>query len=322
MKDALKTNEPQTFKLPPAGFNPITASDTELKLYGIVSRPNPKTDPDNYKLWESVFSKKLEYMPLKIKERKEIQASSVKPFTSGDNFAGVQISNSDNFNYIVGTWTIPQIAFPGFSTSLPNLPEHGLDISVSLGTLLLNRLVNPIVFGTQQIITEDSVRRETTTLTAFFTVQNGPLLITVTFEIDIKPGDSVTCLICINSNPTSGQGQGQASFSLVNNTTSKYYALGSATFHPVNLSCARWGLSNAIGDYLAQYNNAQHNSTIQITSAQCGGLNSQAKYETLNCNVGTPSNYSDPTSQAITSTAKIVGPESISITFTNMLKAS
>jgi hypothetical protein len=39
---------------PPAGFDPLTASDNELKRYGFPPRPNAKRAPEAYKQWRKL----------------------------------------------------------------------------------------------------------------------------------------------------------------------------------------------------------------------------------------------------------------------------
>jgi hypothetical protein len=37
---------------PPAGFDPLTASPADLERYGIPPRPDPKTDPTGFAVWQ------------------------------------------------------------------------------------------------------------------------------------------------------------------------------------------------------------------------------------------------------------------------------
>lgn len=310
-----KNSEMTKFKLPPKDFNPLTASDKELLLYGFVRKPDANTDAHNYKLWEHIFSKKPEVIPVIYKDKKVIDVSLINTLKDGDNFAGVQINGDYNFNYILSRWIVPHIAFPGFSGSLPNIPEHSLEIFIELGQLLSNKMMLPITFGTEQYIYRDGFGKDQTTLQVFHSIPQGAFPNKQFFDTDIKPGDDITCLICINNNTISSAGA--VSFSLINNTTNKYFRTEPQAFHPISLICARWGLRNFDNVNLAQYA-----STVKIKSVQCGGVDSNGKYHTLYGNAGHISNYTDQNTNYDTSTASITGQASVSIDFTNMLEAS
>jgi hypothetical protein len=42
--------------IPPAGFNPLVASDQQLDQYGFPPRPDPKVAPSDYAVWQSVVT--------------------------------------------------------------------------------------------------------------------------------------------------------------------------------------------------------------------------------------------------------------------------
>ena len=52
----------RTHPLPPAGFNPRTASPLELRRHGLPQRPDPKIRPKLAALWDDIFSRKLTYI--------------------------------------------------------------------------------------------------------------------------------------------------------------------------------------------------------------------------------------------------------------------
>jgi hypothetical protein len=43
-----------TYPEPPPGFNPLTASDTELRRYGFPPRPDVKKTPEAYRQWRKL----------------------------------------------------------------------------------------------------------------------------------------------------------------------------------------------------------------------------------------------------------------------------
>src|ERR1035441_2822631 len=51
-----------TFQPPPAGFNPETAPQSKLFRHGLAPRPDKNKEPDLYKKWHAVYSKKLTHI--------------------------------------------------------------------------------------------------------------------------------------------------------------------------------------------------------------------------------------------------------------------
>src|SRR5512136_257723 len=47
----------RTYELPPADFNPLTASARLLLHYGFPTRPDARTAPELRKLWDRAFSR-------------------------------------------------------------------------------------------------------------------------------------------------------------------------------------------------------------------------------------------------------------------------
>lgn len=46
----------RAFPAPPAGFEPLQASDLDLARYGFPPRPDQKADPDHYAMWQRVMA--------------------------------------------------------------------------------------------------------------------------------------------------------------------------------------------------------------------------------------------------------------------------
>jgi hypothetical protein len=56
------TGRVRTHSLPPAGFDPRTASPLELRRYGLPQRPDASVRPQLAALWDKTFSRKLTYI--------------------------------------------------------------------------------------------------------------------------------------------------------------------------------------------------------------------------------------------------------------------
>ncbi len=52
----------KTFEPAPDGLDPLTASLSKLSYHGIPARPDKDKEPEIYKMWHAVFSKKLHHI--------------------------------------------------------------------------------------------------------------------------------------------------------------------------------------------------------------------------------------------------------------------
>jgi hypothetical protein len=53
----------------PEGFDPRTASDTELRRYGLPRRPHPEREPAAHRLWQKAFRQPLRFVDVELHER-------------------------------------------------------------------------------------------------------------------------------------------------------------------------------------------------------------------------------------------------------------
>jgi len=105
-----------TYESPPAKFNPLTASNRQLLKYGFPTRPDPKKEPELYKLWKSAVSNNLTLVPptFILKETHKLIGENIEAGTSA-NWSGsvVSVPNVGNsFQWIMGRWTIPNYIQP------------------------------------------------------------------------------------------------------------------------------------------------------------------------------------------------------------------
>lgn len=116
---------------PPANFNPLTASDAQIAVYGFPPRPNAKTSPGLYTDWARLVSahatriipqlQATRVINGPIKNRSKVQSAGVKNGVLGatsNNWSGYSIiDNTDPFaavnTKIIATFIVPrgQLAF-------------------------------------------------------------------------------------------------------------------------------------------------------------------------------------------------------------------
>ena len=112
----------KTYPLPPAGFDPRSASPQELQLYGLPQRPDASIRPELAALWDKIFSRKLTHIvptfqPLQellpgIKSRGPLRQDLVTvthPFWSG---CVVHAASGQTFTWVQGQWNVPDVQPP------------------------------------------------------------------------------------------------------------------------------------------------------------------------------------------------------------------
>jgi hypothetical protein len=113
-----------TSTLPPAGFDPLAASQDELKKLGFPTRPNPALQPAEYAFWQEMFAAPLQFeafnfniLPLSTTLSRAFVGQLPRRQTSL-NWSGAYIVPRDGtvFSSIRGKWQVPT----------PNLPPGGL----------------------------------------------------------------------------------------------------------------------------------------------------------------------------------------------------
>jgi hypothetical protein len=140
---------------PPAGFNPVTASDAQLDAYGFPPRPDASKAPAAYAQWQTVVTRPVTRIvpqlvatkavngPEKLARHGVSSANGAITGSTSDNWSGYVISdNSDPFKAnktsIFATFTVPvaQQAFGKCSTAAVHASEWvGIDGSGSSDVL-------------------------------------------------------------------------------------------------------------------------------------------------------------------------------------------
>jgi hypothetical protein len=107
--------------LPPAGFDPLTASPDELKYYWLPAKPDPAHQPELYEHWSEMMSPaptfvlpESEEPPHALVDSLPGPPNSQRPrsrLQNSRNWSGAYISanHANRFMRVVGRWTVPHI---------------------------------------------------------------------------------------------------------------------------------------------------------------------------------------------------------------------
>jgi hypothetical protein len=102
-----------TVEPPPDGFEPLRASDEELRRYGLPHRPDPKRYPQAARLWVRSMSRVQRFVTPKLRAKPEIVHGPPKILDNGtsSNWSGL-ISWGSAWDSIWGTWIVPASTVP------------------------------------------------------------------------------------------------------------------------------------------------------------------------------------------------------------------
>jgi hypothetical protein len=117
---------------PPAGFDPLKATNEELIKVGIPPRPDPKTQPGLYAKWNAVMSRPLTQVPSKFSLITQPRDALLRGLTTASPKAGpsanststnwsgavdLSLASGDSYVSVSGSWTVPN-AYPPASAQL------------------------------------------------------------------------------------------------------------------------------------------------------------------------------------------------------------
>jgi len=102
-------------ELPPQGFNPLKASQTDLLRYGFPLPPDAQKSPKAAQVWQKTLSRPLTYITPQLRVRPEIKRDpSGKGGATSGNWSGGVLFTGAPFVWILGQWTVPSV-MPGAS---------------------------------------------------------------------------------------------------------------------------------------------------------------------------------------------------------------
>jgi hypothetical protein len=125
-----------TFKAPPPAFNPLRASDDDLRRFGLPHRPDPKRHPAAARMWIRAMSRVKKFVTPTLAERPDIihgpgpqeylRNLRKRPTTTADNavvenvpnqiWSGLVVSDTGpgttSYSQVFGTWVVPWVTVP------------------------------------------------------------------------------------------------------------------------------------------------------------------------------------------------------------------
>jgi hypothetical protein len=178
------------FTLPPAGFDPVRASDRELLAHGYPARPDQQQQPELHQHWTAMLSRPMtvvtpqfDVMPDRLGGRRLKYADTV-----GLGWAGTSLivpSGGDPVTFVSGQWTVPAV--------VPPEGDHGLSACATWigidgngedsGDILQTGTTQQITYGASQV--------------TFAWFEWFPASACTISNLDVSPGDVMYALICI-----------------------------------------------------------------------------------------------------------------------------
>jgi hypothetical protein len=191
--DATASSQPAGIRLftpPPAGFDPVRASDRELLAHGYPARPDRQRQPELHRHWTAMLSRpmtvitpRFEVMPGRLGGRRLRYADTV-----GTGWAGTSVitpAGGDPVTFVSGQWTVPAV--------VPPQGDHGLSACATWIGIDGNGEDSPDILQTgttQQITYGDS--QDTFAWFEWF-----PAAACTISNLDVSPGDVMYGLICV-----------------------------------------------------------------------------------------------------------------------------
>ena len=198
--------------LPPDGFDPRTASQLELRRYGLPQRPDPVIRPELAALWDEVFSRKLSYIAPAFQPAQELLPGIVRPERPRQNVTlshpywsgGVtHAAPGEVFGWVTGRWNVPDVA----------PPSDGAGNWYSFAWIGIDGTNDVTQIGTVQRVSADSNGNLSKQCYAVY--EWWPHTWQAVSNFPVSFGDTVSGLICMLS-PT------EAEYSMVNITAGVY----------------------------------------------------------------------------------------------------
>jgi hypothetical protein len=188
-----------TFEPPPPGFDPFRAEARELAAYGYPRRPDPKTEPDLFMLWEKAFGSEHEFIRaelgideqlLKWRQQEEFGVGGwggavVEPSSYG-------LPASELANVAFAEWTLPGVSGD------PAQPSTKMAVAFWVG-------VDGYILGRRQVV-QGGVEAIVTgigfaTYVVWFEWYPAPPLPII--NLDVRNGSRLAVLLCT---PTADRG--------------------------------------------------------------------------------------------------------------------
>jgi hypothetical protein len=119
------------YPLPPADFDPLSATDAQLEQYGLPVRPDPESEPELFQYWSWLLGEPFNMItpefptrggsapPAPANQAGRSGRRSVRGRENSRNWSGLYIvpQRPNKFVQVIGSWHVPQPSVP------PVLPE-------------------------------------------------------------------------------------------------------------------------------------------------------------------------------------------------------
>jgi len=301
-----------TFEPAPDGFDPLTASQSKLSYHGIHTRPDKDKEPEMYKMWHAVFSKKLHYI---VPEFKKIdhkgsggqnKKQSFGPYNK-HTWSGVVVDSDPAIKPLVainGTWNFPSLAPP----TSPDGSRTPMECVAWIGIDGKDKSSDVLQVGTSYRVDNNEVEYGVWwqwSKQFGFWIKN--------FQATF--GDQISCLICCESLTT-------AHVFITNLTQNLYTSFGVTADTGISLkgNCAEWIVENAEYDQgvpLADFGSLTFTGCIAFKSVP-GHFPGQSN-QSVNSGTGTPIDMTNillRNGQYVSGTkTTITGPQTIKIDY-------
>ena len=183
----------RAFELPPAGFNPHTASENLLLRHGFPRRPDPKREPQLSRLWQRAFrlgtkmlQAELAHDPI-MSRRNPLRRPA--PEFAPQGWGGAVVLDSslgyspaEPINTVYGQWTQPYV-YP-----LANPPVGPQTVGFWVG---IDGFNNGQVLQAGTAVTVNG-----STVTHWAWTEWYPNSAVQIVNFPVAPGDTITCLVC------------------------------------------------------------------------------------------------------------------------------
>jgi hypothetical protein len=190
----------RTYEPAPAGFDPLSASDSQLLHYGFPTRPDAQIAPEMRKRWERAFSGKFTYIVPTFREMPEkthgprLRVEAEGTGTSS-NWSGSVVfvpGAGQSFQWIEGRWTVPN-PYPSTSDGKWDYASEwiGIDGDGSGDVLQAGTETDALAVG-------GTLQRESYAWWEWYPISEQKIT-----NLPVSPGDIMYCLICVHS-ATSG----------------------------------------------------------------------------------------------------------------------
>jgi len=188
----------KTHPLPPAHFDPRSASPTELRRYGLPQRPDPSVRQELAARWDELFSHELTYVTPDFQPveellpdiaprgpfRQEFVNVVTHPFWSG---CVVHAPSDQTFTWVQGQWNVPDV--------MP--PTTGQGKWYSFAWIGIDGTSDVTQIGTIQYVSSDGNGNVSKSCYAVY--EWWPNTWTVITNFKVNFGDTMIGLICLES---------------------------------------------------------------------------------------------------------------------------